>query len=160
MPVVSICVYSCTKLLTKAAYFTGEAQHPTKVVNFDFYYMHELNSSIFFSTFARQPWISTTNKVKLLEWKGRLDLCQYASRHCPPLRLEEIIDYVPKVAQSDWNLIFERARAFNDDGHGCKVIRALAHGERVCAPYEGNPKFRIQGKMWLQLANMGKSLSS
>ena len=92
-----------------------------------------------------------------IELKGRLDLCLYASRRSPPLLLEEITNYAPKYDDSSWNAVFARARAFGDDGHTCKMVRALAHGERVCAPFEGdNPNFRIKGKMWLQLANMGK----
>ena len=86
-----------------------------------------------------------------------MDLCSYASRGSPPLLLEEITNYVPKHSPSDWNAVFHRARALKDDGHACKLVRALAHGESVCAPYEGNAGFRIQGKMWLQLGNMGES---
>ena len=63
---------------------------------FDFYYMHCVNSSIFFSAFLAAPWLSTANKARLLEWKGRNDLAMYASRHCPDLLLDEITDYKPK----------------------------------------------------------------
>jgi hypothetical protein len=120
-----------------------------------------MNSSIFFSTFLRQEWISTANKVKLLSWKGRLDLCLYASRRSPALLIDEISNYVPRHSPSDWNAVISRAREFDDDGHACKFVRALAHGQRVCAPFEGNnAKFRIRGKMWLQIANMGKHIYS
>lgn len=119
--------------------------------------MYALNSSIFFSTFLKQPWISTANKVKLLNWKGRHDLCLYAARGSPPLLLDEITGYVPKYPYSGWNDIFERARNFKDDGHACKMVRALAHGERICVSYEDNAKFNVKGEMWLQLANMGTS---
>lgn len=119
--------------------------------------MHGMNSSIFFSVFLRQPWIDISSKVKLLTWKGRYDLLLYASRRSPPLLLDEITSYSPKHEESDWDAIFARARIFNDDGHTCKMIRALAHGERACAPYEtSNSNFKIQGRMWLQLANMGE----
>ncbi|KAL8948606.1 MAG: hypothetical protein Q9222_005222 [Ikaeria aurantiellina] len=123
----------------------------------DFYYMHALNSSIFFSTFLRQPWISHQNKVKLLNWKGSPDLCLYASRRAPPLLLNEISSYASKHGQLDgWDHIFKRAREFMDDGHSCKMICALAHGEKVCKPFEErNEHFRIKGEMWLKLGNMG-----
>lgn len=57
---------------------------------------------------------------------------------------------------SDWDAIFERVNKVDDDGHACKLVRALAHGERICAPWERSQKFRIKGRMWLQLGNMGK----
>ena len=121
--------------------------------------MHCVNSSIFFSSFLDQPWISDANKARLLEWKGRLDLCMYASRRCPQPLLEEIINYRPKEAVSSpdsWNGLFDRVKEHEDDGHASKLIRALAHGKEICEPYEESGRFRIKQGMWLQLANMGK----
>jgi hypothetical protein len=86
-----------------------------------------------------------------------MDLCQYASRRAPTPLLEEIENYVPKREEaSDWDAIFERVNKIDDDGHACKLVRALAHGERLCAPWEQSEKFRIKGGMWLKLGNMGK----
>ena len=157
--------YLCSNLLNPPppVYFTGGAQHPPKQIKFDFFYMHAVNSSLFFSSFIKQPWISTANKVKLLEWKGRLDLCLYASRGSPTPLLEEITNYVPKgqpSSSSEWSTIFERVNALDDDGHACKFIRTLAHAEQICAPWEGSETFRIKGDMWIQLGNMGRSLFS
>lgn len=36
------------------------------------------------------------SKVRLLEWKIRLDLVQYAARACPPLLIDNIASYLPK----------------------------------------------------------------
>ena len=145
-------------------YFTGGAQHPPKEVKFDFYYMHCVNCSIWFSTFLKAPWISTANKLRLLEWKGRLDLAMYASRHCPAPLLDDIKQYHPKEAgkpeSQSWDAIFKRVIAHPDDGHSSKLVRALAHGELVSKPYEGSEKFRIKDGMWLQLGNMGKLYAS
>lgn len=47
-------------------------------------------------TINSQPWLSTADKVRLLEWKIRLDLVQYAARGCPAISLESIESYVPK----------------------------------------------------------------
>ncbi|KAL9611863.1 MAG: hypothetical protein Q9167_003517 [Letrouitia subvulpina] len=106
---------------------------------------------------TEESWIDTASKVKLLTWKGRYDLLLYASRRSPPLLLNEITSYSPKHKESNWDAIFSRARIFNDDGHTCKMIRALAHGERASAPYEiSDSNLKIQGRMWLQLANMGE----
>ncbi|KAI9880934.1 MAG: hypothetical protein M1830_010002 [Pleopsidium flavum] len=145
-------------VLTFLVYYTGGAQHPPKQIKFDFYYMHCVNSSIFFSAFLKQPWISQQNKVRLLEWKGRLDLCMFASRRSPKPLLDEITNYKPKEQTKEgddpWQGIFQRAKEHNDDGHLGKLVRALAHGEQVCRPYEDRESFRIKGKMWSQLGHM------
>ncbi|MCJ1286083.1 hypothetical protein MMC26_005426 [Xylographa opegraphella] len=140
-----------------AVYFTGGAQHPPKRVKFDFYYMHCVNCSIFFSAFRKQPWISPANKVRLLEWKSRLDLTMYVSRHCPPPLLDDIIHYQPREAGqpgSTWEGIIERVLNHPDDGHASKLVRAIAHAEQISKPFDGSEKFRINGPMWLQLGNM------
>ena len=83
----------------------------------------------------------------------------YASRHSPPPLLDEIINYHPLEAgkpESSWDGIIHRVLNHPDDGHASKLIRAIAHGEQVCRPFEDSEKFRIKGKMWLQLGNMGK----
>jgi len=138
-------------------YFTGGAQHPPKQIKFDFYYMHAVNCSIFSNAFLKQQWLSNANKVRLLEWKGRFDLTLYASRRSPKPLMDEIRHYKPKNA-SPWAGVFERVRKHNDDGHAAKLIRALAHGEQVCEPFEDDQNFRIAGKMWLQLGHMGESV--
>ena len=69
--------------------------------------------------------------------------------------MEEITQYRPKSAGS-WGGIFERVRNHDDDGHAAKLIRALAYGEQICRPFEDDQKFRIGGKMWLQLGHMGE----
>lgn len=122
--------------------------------------MHAVNSSIFFTSFLKQAWISTPNKIKLLEWKGRLDLALYASRRSPKLLLDEITNYPPEHRSQlqSWDTIINRAKVFKDDGHASKFVRALAHGQQACASYENSARFRIKGDMWRQLAQMGMSL--
>ena len=122
---------------------------------YDFYYMHCVNCSIFFDAFLQQSWISNENKARLLEWKGRIDLCMYTSRRSPEPLIDEIVNYKPKIPSS-WDKVFERVQNLPDDGHASKLVRALAHGEAICKPYENDPTFRIQGGMWLQLGHMGK----
>lgn len=81
----------------------------------------------------------------------------YASRRSPEPLLDEITNYhLAQPNASSWNDIYQRICKHKDDGHGIKLVRALSHGEQICKPYEGDPKFRIHGKMWLQLGNMGK----
>lgn len=97
-----------------------------------------------------------------MEWKGRLDLCMYASRRSPQPRLEEIVNYRPKEAlpsSGSWEKLFDRVKEHEDDGHASKFIRALAHGKEICEPYEESGRFRIKQAMWSQLANMGRAIS-
>jgi Questin oxidase-like len=142
------------EMINAVTYFTGAAQHPPKQVKFDFYYMHCMNSSIFFNTFLKQDWLSTSNKVRLLEWKGRLDLAMYASRKSPKLLIEEITGYSAKQPTDGWDEIFKRVDRLDDDGHAAKYIRALAHGQEASAPFEEKESWPIRGDSWLKLAHM------
>ncbi|QSS58208.1 hypothetical protein I7I51_07631 [Histoplasma capsulatum] len=150
------------ELLNAVAYFAGAAQRPQKRVKFDFFYMHCVTSAIFLASFVSQSWISKQNKLRILEWKGRMDLATYASRGAAELRQEEITDYEPKLS---WEEVF--AQAINhpqDDGHASKFIRTLAFGEKLCKPFEEDEKcreaFLVNGDMWIKLANMGEFLQS
>jgi hypothetical protein len=148
----SLC-YNST-MLTITAYFTGAAQRPDKIPKIDFFFMHCINCSIFFPALMDAPWISTESKCRLLEWKGRMDVALYISRGSPVLRLNEIKDYKPKRPTDDWNELFERINVFPDDGHGSKLVRALANGQKICEKYEGSDGFMIHGLLWLKLANL------
>ena len=127
---------------------------PTNGLPID-YYSHCVNASVFFPSFNNQTWLSEAKKVRLLEWKVRLDLAMYASRKCPQLHFDEIRHYVPKDAdKSGWNGVKDRARTFPDDGHAAKLIRALAHGQEICEPYEVDKEFRVKHDDWLQIGHM------
>jgi len=141
------------EMINAAAYFTGGAQRKRHAVKFDFFYMHCVNSSIFYTSLLKQNWLSEANKVRMLEWKVWNDLAMYASRKSPEIHLDEIRNYKPKQP-SDWDKVIERVRALEEDGHAAKLIRALAHGQQACAPYEDKPEFRLKKDDWLQLAHM------
>ena len=126
-------------------------------MKFDFFYMHSTNSSLFFSAFVKQPWIAPKTKARLLEWKARADLGLYLSRQSANLDLDEIKNYKPREPSTGgdpWQKILARANKYEDDGHLSKLIRAIANGKAVSAPYETKDSFRIKGDMWLQLAHM------
>ena len=77
------------------------------------------------------------------------------------LHLDEVLNYMPlRHDASDWGSVIERSNYIDDDGHACKFVRALAHGEQICKSWEDSDKYRIKGPMWLQLANMGMKLNS
>jgi hypothetical protein len=105
------------EMTNTAIYFTAAAQRPPKQVKFDFYFIHCVNASIFWSTFNRLSWLSMEKKTRLLEWKGRNDLVMYAARHSPKLLLEDITGYVSKdleAGSGEWKGIFRRL--FDLDG--------------------------------------------
>lgn len=47
-------------------------------------------------TMNSQPWIPVETKARLLEWKIRLDILQYAVRGTPDLPLDAIKAYEPE----------------------------------------------------------------
>ena len=126
-------------------------------VKFDFYFMHCVNCSIFFSAFNAQTWLAEASKIRLLQFKGYLDLAMYASRRCPEPFLEEISGYVPKLLEAgdaEWKGIFERLFEFQDDGHAVKLGRAVAHGEQISQKYEDEDWAKIKSFMWEKIGNM------
>ncbi|KAI6838676.1 hypothetical protein KC340_g3891 [Hortaea werneckii] len=140
------------EMINANAYYTAGAQREGKAIKWDFYYMHCVNCSIFYSAFLKADWISEANKCRLLEWKVWNDLAMYASRKCPDIRLDLVRNHQP-TQPSAWDSIEDRACALEDDGHTSKLIRALAHGQNVCRKYEAREEFRVKHDDWLQMAH-------
>lgn len=138
-------------------YFTAASQRPSKQVKFDFFYIHTVNSSIFFTKILALDFLDTRTKLRLLEAKGRMDLMMYISRNAPELYLDEITKY---PISNNWDaLIVQGNRHPRDDGHLSKLVRALKNGESVCRPYEGRARelgLKITGDAWLRIGNMGR----
>ncbi len=57
---------------------------------------HHVNASPFFVTVNAQDWIPAATKARLLEWKIRMDLLEYAARGVPELSVEKLANYQPK----------------------------------------------------------------
>ncbi|KAB8219477.1 hypothetical protein BDV33DRAFT_231532 [Aspergillus novoparasiticus] len=142
------------EILQASAYICGAAQHPRKVEALDFVMLHSLTAAVFFPTIIRQEWISIETRARLLEWKGRSDLITYAALGCPQLYPERITGYRPKKAATGWPDVVQRARVYQDDGHACKVIRALMCAENICQPFEGEEGFPLKKADFLTLAHM------
>ncbi|KAI0834151.1 hypothetical protein F5Y06DRAFT_279493 [Hypoxylon sp. FL0890] len=132
------------------------AFHPGKVPKFDFFLMHHVNISPIFITINNQDWISTEVKVRLLEWKIRLDLIQYAARNCPPLRFDELTSYVPKDKKyvPKEELLRRVQDIENDDGHAIKLFRAVSLGQTVSEKYEDKDWVKIKGDLWTKLNHL------
>ena len=146
------------EMISNCAYFAGAAQRPDRKRKIDFFYMHAVTSSIFFTVLIRQPWISTEDKIRLVEWKGRLDLAWYAVSGCAELHIEDVNDYKDAAsAGMDWSDLFRVVNTEHDDGHVAKFIRALKNGEEVARPFERGEwaeAFPVNGDMWLKIARM------
>ncbi|KAL3470512.1 hypothetical protein BJX99DRAFT_267419 [Aspergillus californicus] len=144
------------EMINTNAFFVGASQAPPKEYKLDFYLIHNVNCSIFFSAMLNQDWLSLKDKARLLEWKGRFDILSYVSRGSPQLLGDEITAYRSKRPKHGWEDLFQDANKLEDDSHVCKLIRALANGSVVCKPYEGKDgaRFPTTAEMWLQIARM------
>ncbi|KAF3763009.1 hypothetical protein M406DRAFT_346955 [Cryphonectria parasitica EP155] len=146
------------EMISCCAYFSGAAQRLGKARKIDFFYMHNVTSSIFLTVLARQDWIRVEDKVRLVEWKARLDLVWYATCGAPELHIEYIKNYQPTASAGwGWEELFRRANGDYDDGHVVKFLRALKNGEQVAKPFEEGvwaDAFPVKGDMWLNLSRM------
>lgn len=93
-------------------------------------------------------------KVRILEWKIRIDVVQYIARGCPPLQPQSIRAYTPKDAElvSKPEELLPRMRMIIDDGHTIKLVRALLIAQEVSKKYADRPWLRIQDdEVWLKI---------
>ncbi|KAK4139506.1 oxidoreductase AflY [Dichotomopilus funicola] len=144
-----------------AAYSAGAAQRPGKKRRIDFFHMHNVNASIFFTALIRQPWISLADKVKLVERKARTDLVWYAASSAPELRPEFVREYAPTLSSGvkagDWQGLYKLVNVAQDDGHLAKFVRALKNGEEISRGFEtgeGADDFPVKGDAWFRLAQV------
>lgn len=146
------------EMISTCAYFAGAAQHEGRKRKIDFFYMHNVTSSIFFTVLIRQDWIKLEDRVRLVEWKARLDLAWYAVSGCAPLDGKAISGYSnPESDGLEWAALFSAVNKEHDDGHAAKFIRALKNGEDVAKQFEQGEweaYFPMKGDMWLKLARM------
>jgi len=146
------------EMISTCAYFAGAAQREGRKRKIDFFYMHNVTSSIFFTILIRQDWIELEDRVRLVEWKARLDLAWYAVSGCAPLDGENISTYSnPESDRLGWAELFSAVNKEHDDGHAVKFIRAMKNGEDVAREFEQGEweaYFPMKGDMWLRLARM------
>ena len=146
------------EMISCAAYSAGAAQKPGKARMIDFFYMHNVTCSIFLTVLVRQPWIKTEDKVRLLEWKGRLDLVWYAASAAAELRPQDVLKYEPTLSKDmDWRAMYKAVNELHDDGHVAKFVRALKNGEDTAKPFEQGEhaaSFPVQGDTWFKIAQM------
>lgn len=148
---------SIAEMISCNAYISAAAQREGKQRKIDFFHMHNVTSSIFLSVFAQQDWIKLEDKVRLTEWKARMDLVWYAASGAAPLDLSFLTDYKPThSAGMSWVELYQAINKAHDDGHVAKFVRAIKNGESVAKPFEGaDPeRFPVHGELWLKVAQM------
>ncbi|EKG18788.1 hypothetical protein MPH_03954 [Macrophomina phaseolina MS6] len=120
------------EMIDASVFFSVAAQKPPHTPKIDFFYMHSVTSSIFFSDFLSNPLFPRDARARMLEWKARFDLANYASRGAPALAANELADYVPRNPSDGWDRLFQRVNGFSsDDGHAAKLLRGIANGEQA-----------------------------
>ncbi|KAI1116533.1 hypothetical protein F5Y14DRAFT_407086 [Nemania sp. NC0429] len=154
--------HKIAEMISFCSLMAGAAQRPGKATKIDFFFMHCVTSSFFFTIFATQPWVSTEAKIRLVEWKGRMDLLWYATCGVPHLEINEIRNYSGHPSESmDWEALIRAVNEQHDDGHVAKFVRALLRGAEVARRItEGRPhtpapiSISLKGEDWLRLARM------
>ncbi|KAI1205932.1 uncharacterized protein F4807DRAFT_441007 [Annulohypoxylon truncatum] len=134
---------------------TSAAFYPNKEPKFDFFLMHHINICPIFVAINSQDWIPTESKVRLLEWKIRMDLVQYAARGCPPLSLDNIASYTPKDNKpGSVNELVPRIHNLEEDGHAIKLYRAVVLGQTVSEKYDDKDWVKIKGDLWTKVRHL------
>ncbi|KAM0275071.1 hypothetical protein ACHAQH_007591 [Verticillium albo-atrum] len=136
----------------------GAAMKEGKEAKWDFFLIHHTNSAPFFVTLNKADWISTEDKVRILEYKIRMDLVQYAARGTPATRFDAVAAYKPKDVDRGKKLVsrpedlLPRFHAIDDDGHTVKVARAMEVCRELCAPYADKPWRKIKSdETWVKM---------
>ncbi|KAH8597597.1 hypothetical protein B0O99DRAFT_660544 [Bisporella sp. PMI_857] len=147
-----------TAEMMSCAAFTAAAQKPGKAFKIDFFYLHIVTCSIAVDVLLRQTWIKIEDKVRLLEWKGRLDLVWYAANGSAELRIQDLLEYEPTLSSGmDWRALYKVANNVTDDGHVVKYIRSLKNAQDVARPFEqgeGASYFPVKGDLYLKIAQI------
>lgn len=143
------------EMMSCAALTCGGAQRPGKGPKIDFFFMHMVTSSIFMTIFAKQDWISIEDKLRLVEWKGRLDLVWYASSSAPSMDTKWIKAYQPTLSNGmDWRGLYKAVNVDHDDGHVAKFVRAIKNAEDIGEAFISVESFPVTGDMWFKIAQM------
>ncbi|KAK7706544.1 hypothetical protein SLS63_013932 [Diaporthe eres] len=134
----------------------GASFHPKKVNKFDFFIIHHLNSSPIFVTFNSQSWVPAETRARLLEWKIRYDLMEYAARGVPVLSLDQIKAYQPRnQGTASIAEITSKIHPMPDDGHAIKLARAAGICHEVTKKYQDRDWVLIKGDdMWSKINHL------
>lgn len=121
----------------------------------DFYFMHNVNSAIFYpKLLGASSALTEASKKRLLEYKIRMDIGMYASRRSPDLHLESVRD-IKARSPIAWGPLFRKICKYPDDGHASKLLRAVAAAEQQSCLYRDNKNnIRIEGEDFLDIGQL------
>ncbi|KAG6016151.1 hypothetical protein E4U54_002208 [Claviceps lovelessii] len=147
------------EMIGTCAFVAGASQRPGRKRKIDFFYMHMVTSSLFFSVIIEQDWIPLPDRVRMVEWKARLDLAWYVVSGCAELHADAITEYRDGLTDHmGWEEVYAAVNKEHDDGHVAKLVRALKNGQEACRPFEEDEEcrhaFPVHGDMWLKVARM------
>lgn len=140
------CHVRSAELCNATGYILTGAQRSGKPPRMDFFLMHATNVSVMIDAAIHKEWMTPQSSARLLTWFGRFCVVLYVVVGAPKLDLKHIRELKPADGAGGWEKALKCAIEYPDDGHGCKMVRALAHAEVVSRPYEGRPEFRMKGK--------------
>ncbi|KAL2135403.1 hypothetical protein VTI74DRAFT_8636 [Chaetomium olivicolor] len=149
-------MFNSAVFVAAAASLVKEGEKENK---FDFFLMHHVTSSPFFVSINAQDWIPAEAKARLLEWKIRMDLLDFAARGVPELSVAKLEAYKPRKPDAGGSLseIISRLHTFPDDGHAIKLGRAAVICHNICKKYEDEGKdwLRVKGEdMWKKVCHL------
>ncbi|KAI0378282.1 hypothetical protein F5Y04DRAFT_291090 [Hypomontagnella monticulosa] len=149
------------EIINASIYIAASAQRAPHQPHYDFFLIHGANACMWHSVFLKESSITRAQQAHFIETTGRLLFFLWAGVGSPVPQLDYLLNvYKPKVPNRGWEQIFEAACLHEDDGHMIKLIRALAHGEKACKPYDHLPEFRIKQNMFLHCANAAMDSAS
>ena len=144
------------EIISTCTYMAGASQRPGRKRKIDFFYLHTVTSSIFFSVIIKQEWIKLEDRVRIVEWKGRLDLAWYVVSGCAELYSDAVTEYHDDFsAAMGWKELYAAVNKEHDDGHVAKLIRALKNRQEAAKPFEAGEfsmSFPVKGDIWLKIA--------
>ncbi|KAG5956219.1 hypothetical protein E4U57_002776 [Claviceps arundinis] len=146
------------EMIDTCAYVAASSQRPGRKRKIDFFYMHMVTSSLFFSVIGAQDWIPLNDRIRMVEWKARLDVAWYVVCGCADIQQLALTAYNDPVTDGmGWDDLYAAVVKEHDDGHVGKMIRALKNGQEAARPFENGPyrqAFPLHGDMWLKAARM------
>lgn len=137
---------------------------------------HHVNSAPIHLVINTQSWITPETKARLLEWKIRYDLVEYAARGVPELSLDQIKGYQPRAQRTNPSIsgksqsnrtrpqdqadhvlaeVASKIHPMPDDGHAIKLARAVGVCEELTRKYQDRDWVLIKGDdMWAKIHHL------
>ncbi|KAK2754877.1 hypothetical protein FQN54_006770 [Arachnomyces sp. PD_36] len=147
---------AAAEVINTSTYVTCSAMLPPHEFRVDFFLMHVVNAAYWLQAYLRMDSISRVQKSCMIEDTGRLLTFMAAGVGMPSLHPEVLEQHIIKAnggKGKDWDELFATVCHHADDGHMIKFIRALANGEKVCKPFEGQNGFPMRQNLFLKAAN-------